>query len=62
MDLCLHSYVFMVYDTRVFLCALAKFRKATIGFVVYVRLPTILSVRPSVHPYGTTGLSLDGFS
>jgi len=34
--------------------ALAKLQKATISFVV--------SLRPSVHPHGTTGLTLDGFS
>jgi len=37
-----------------FLGAFAKLRKATISFVMTARL--------SVHPHGTTGLSLDGLS
>jgi hypothetical protein len=41
-----------------FLGAFAKLQKATISFVIYVRL----SVRPSILLHGTTPLQLDGFS
>jgi len=41
-----------------FLGAFAKLRKATTSFVMSVCLP----VHPSVRPYGTTRLKLDGFS
>jgi uncharacterized membrane protein SpoIIM required for sporulation len=41
-------------DLNCVLGAFAKFRKATISFVIFVRL--------SVCPHGTTLLPLDGFS
>jgi hypothetical protein len=45
--------VFKIHSSRFY-----KLRKATISFVLSVRL----SVRPSVRSHGTTRLSLDGFS
>jgi hypothetical protein len=41
------------YESQL-LGAIAKLRKATISFVIYVY--------PSVRPHGTTRLTLDGFS
>ena len=50
-----HNYIQVKPDTfRSSLGALAKLRKATVGFVI--------SVRPSVCPHGTTRLLLDGLS
>ena len=45
-------------QTFLFLGAFAKFRKATIRFVMFV----CPSVHPSVRPHGTTRLPLGGFS
>jgi hypothetical protein len=44
----------MCHKNAEFLGALVKLRKATISFVISVRL--------SVRPYGTSRLPLDGFS
>jgi hypothetical protein len=45
-------------DQKQVLGAFAKLRKATINFVMTVRL----SVPPSLRPHGTTRFILDGFS
>jgi len=54
---CLKSYVYHL-PLLAFLGAFAKLRKATISFVMSVRL----SVLPSGRPHGTTRLTQDRFS